>query len=136
MTVKRVANADMTTSGTVMAMARIGPAQGEWTGGWKQTYPFVRQLDQTVISVFLCHKKNDSSGQGRVNRSELKLMFHCVHTMRTDSWSNPDSFLDPVDTQSLQWVLDLCRGFILVERARKTSTGRLPGGILMSNRLF
>lgn len=81
-------------------------------------------------------QKNDSSGQGRVNRSELKLMFHCVHTMKTDSWSNPDSFLDPVDTQSLQWVLDLCRGFVLVERARKTSTGRLPGGILMSNILF
>lgn len=32
-TVKRVAKADMMTRGTVMAMARIGPAQGEWTGG-------------------------------------------------------------------------------------------------------
>lgn len=96
MTVKRVANADMTTSGTVMAMARIGPAQGEWTGGWKQTYPFVRQLDQTVISVFLCHKK--MIVVGRAESIGLKLMFHCVHTMRTDSWSNPDSFLDPVDT--------------------------------------
>lgn len=32
MTVKRVAKADMMTSGTVMAMARIGPAHGEWTG--------------------------------------------------------------------------------------------------------
>lgn len=32
MTVKRVAKADMTTRGTVMAMARIGPAQVEWTG--------------------------------------------------------------------------------------------------------
>lgn len=102
MTVNRVANADMTTSGTVMAMARIGPAQGEWTGGWKQTYPFVRQLDQTVISVFLSHKKMIVVGRAEstteLTRSELKLMFHCVHTMRTDSWSNPDSFLDPVDT--------------------------------------
>lgn len=32
MTVKRVAKADIMTKGTVMAMARIGPAQGEWTG--------------------------------------------------------------------------------------------------------
>lgn len=31
MTVKRVAKADMMTSGTVMAMARIGPAHGECT---------------------------------------------------------------------------------------------------------
>lgn len=31
MTVKRVAKADMTTRGTVMAMARMGPAQGDWT---------------------------------------------------------------------------------------------------------
>lgn len=31
MTVKRVAKADMMTSGTVMAMARIGPVHGECT---------------------------------------------------------------------------------------------------------
>lgn len=32
-TVKRVAKADMMTRGTVMAMARMGPAHGEWTRG-------------------------------------------------------------------------------------------------------
>lgn len=38
MTVKSVAKADMMTRGTVMAMARIGPAQGECTRGKKQKF--------------------------------------------------------------------------------------------------
>lgn len=47
-TVKRVAKADMMTRGTVMAMARIGPAQGEWTGGRSKHIP---ALDNYIFEL-------------------------------------------------------------------------------------
>lgn len=47
MTVKRVAKADMITRGTVMAIARIGPAQGEWTGE-ETNAPSMSQKNQVI----------------------------------------------------------------------------------------
>lgn len=59
MTVKRVAKADMMTRGTVMAMARIGPAQGEWTGDETNT-PSMRQKTQITESPLKEHLDNVS----------------------------------------------------------------------------
>lgn len=53
MTVKRVAKADMMTRGTVMAMARIGPAQGERTGD--------ETKNETRVHVCACDRRVTAS---------------------------------------------------------------------------
>lgn len=69
-------------------------------------------------------QKNDSSGQGRVNRSELKLMFHCVHTMRSWLVSRSSGYIiSPVGSGSmsgfrLSWA---CQ-----ENFYREATGRHP----------
>lgn len=66
MTVKSVAKADMMTSGTVMAMARIGPAQGEWTGGNKHSVRLKNQIIQSPL------KQNCATMQVWLNYGTIK----------------------------------------------------------------
>lgn len=105
MTVKRVAKADMMTRGTVMAMARIGPAHGEWTKTQNRRQHTIEKWNMTVCCIFtttnqgyyssllteikynVCHKyciktfeANTSQYSGNRTKTKLKIDWNKINT--------------------------------------------------------